>query len=129
MAAAPANHRQGSIVQRALGLVVEQGRRIRIGSGSGRSRAGMSRTVASRPWGECRALRRDPPAGQCLYQERIELIERLHVGGHRGGGKILCSKMAREGADRIGQIEGPGTVGIGFHWSLTPADSGLRVVG
>ena len=40
-----------------------------------------------------------------LYQEGIELVERLHVGRHRGGGKILCSKMAREGADRIGQVE------------------------
>ena len=49
-----------------------------------------------------------------LYQEGIELIERLHVGGHRGGGKILCSKMAREGADRIGQIEVRASVGDAF---------------
>src|SRR5579859_2687709 len=64
-----------------------------------------------------------------LYQERIELIERLDVSGHRGWGQILCSKMAREGADRIGQIEVRASVGDSLRWHLTAGDSAGLVVG
>ena len=64
-----------------------------------------------------------------LYQERTQLIERLHVSGHRGGGKILCSKMAREGTDRIGRIEARASVGSGLRWHLTAGDSAGLVVG